>query len=89
MEQGRNGGWIPVRRQQKGGEAQGKEAKHGLFTVFVDKLPLAMDAKSLFNLFTKFRIMKDVFIPAKRRIVTNSRFGFVRFDCHVAADIAI
>ncbi|KAL7264043.1 hypothetical protein ACSBR1_002075 [Camellia fascicularis] len=48
-----------------------------------------MDAKTVFELFTKFRIAKDVFIPAKRRIVTNSRFGFVRFDCHVVADIAI
>ncbi|KAL7228748.1 hypothetical protein ACSBR2_007444 [Camellia fascicularis] len=89
MEQGGNRGWIPVERQQKGGEAQGKEVKHGLFTVFVDNLPSAMDAKILFNLFTKFGIVKDVFIPAKRRIVTNSRFGFVRFDCYVAADIAI
>ncbi|GMP29300.1 hypothetical protein CsSME_00004464 [Camellia sinensis var. sinensis] len=31
----------------------------------------------------------DVFIPFKRRKVTNSRFGFVRFDCPVVADIAI
>ncbi|KAL7235563.1 hypothetical protein ACSBR1_018954 [Camellia fascicularis] len=91
MEQRGNGGWIPVGRQRKGGKAQGKKAKHGLFTIFVDNLPSAMDAKILFDLFTKFGIMKDVFIPkfAKRRIVTNSRFGFVRFDCHVAADIAI
>ncbi|KAL7228990.1 hypothetical protein ACSBR2_007647 [Camellia fascicularis] len=48
-----------------------------------------MDTKSLFKLFTKFGIVKDVFIPSKRRKVTNSRFGFVRFDCHVAADVAI
>ncbi|KAL7161595.1 hypothetical protein ACSBR2_042126 [Camellia fascicularis] len=89
MEQGENGGWIPVGRQQKGGETQGKEAKHGLLTVLVDNLPLAMDAKTLFELFTKFGIVKDVFILAKRRIVTNSIFGFVRFDCHVVADIAI
>ncbi|KAL7235297.1 hypothetical protein ACSBR1_018740 [Camellia fascicularis] len=31
----------------------------------------------------------DVFIPSKRRLVSHFRFGFVRFDCHVAADIAI
>ncbi|KAF5959503.1 hypothetical protein HYC85_000712, partial [Camellia sinensis] len=54
-----------------------------------DNISNAMDAKTLFNLFTKFGIVKDVFIPAKRRVVTNSRFGFMRFDCHVAADIAI
>ncbi|KAL7221578.1 hypothetical protein ACSBR1_023520 [Camellia fascicularis] len=48
-----------------------------------------MDAKTLFKLFTQFNIVKDVFIPFKRRTVTNSRFGFVRFDCPVVADIAI
>ncbi|KAL7205338.1 hypothetical protein ACSBR2_018313 [Camellia fascicularis] len=31
----------------------------------------------------------DVFIPSKRRLVSHSRFGFVRFDYHVAVDIAI
>ncbi|KAL7253605.1 hypothetical protein ACSBR1_008025 [Camellia fascicularis] len=48
-----------------------------------------MDAKSLFKFFSKFGIVKDVFIPSKRRVVSHSRFGFVRFDCNVAADIAI
>ncbi|GMP43343.1 hypothetical protein CsSME_00012735 [Camellia sinensis var. sinensis] len=48
-----------------------------------------MDAKSLYKLFTKFGIVKDVFIPFKRRKVSNSRFGFMRFNCHVAADVAI
>ncbi|KAL7248610.1 hypothetical protein ACSBR2_003365 [Camellia fascicularis] len=48
-----------------------------------------MDAKSVYKLFTKFGIVKDVFIPFKRRKVSNSRFGFVRFDCSVAADVAI
>ncbi|KAL7185022.1 hypothetical protein ACSBR2_027044 [Camellia fascicularis] len=57
--------------------------------MFVDNLPRSMDAKSLFKLFTKFGIVQDVFIPFKRRKTTNSRFGFVRYDCHVALDIAI
>ncbi|KAL7212577.1 hypothetical protein ACSBR2_015296 [Camellia fascicularis] len=48
-----------------------------------------MDAKTLFKLFTQFGIVKDVFIPFKRRTVSNSRFGFVRFDCPVAAEITI
>ncbi|KAL7163339.1 hypothetical protein ACSBR2_039437 [Camellia fascicularis] len=89
MEQERNGGWIPVVSQWKGDRGQGKEAIHGLFTVFVDNIPSRMDAKSLFKLFTKCGIVKDVFIPFKRMIVTNSSFGFVRFDCHIAADVAI
>ncbi|KAL7213565.1 hypothetical protein ACSBR2_016149 [Camellia fascicularis] len=85
----RYGGWILVVRHWKGGGAKCNEVCHGLFTVFVDNLPQTMDVRSLFKLFTKFGIVKDVFIPFKRRVVTKSRFGFVRFDCSVAADIAI
>ncbi|KAL7193518.1 hypothetical protein ACSBR2_025181 [Camellia fascicularis] len=48
-----------------------------------------MDPKALFQLFTKFGIVKDVFIPHKRRKATNTRFGFVRFDCSVAANVAV
>ncbi|KAL7243042.1 hypothetical protein ACSBR1_015451 [Camellia fascicularis] len=62
---------------------------YGLFTVFVDNIPSSMDGKSLFKLFSKFGIIQDVFIPFKRRIVLNSRFDFVRFDYHVAADVTI
>ncbi|KAL7254073.1 hypothetical protein ACSBR1_008468 [Camellia fascicularis] len=48
-----------------------------------------MDPKGLFNLFCKFGIVKDVFIPGKRRQATRSRFGFVRYDCEVVAAMAI
>ncbi|KAL7225022.1 hypothetical protein ACSBR1_020325 [Camellia fascicularis] len=48
-----------------------------------------MDPKGLFQFFTKFGVVKDVFIPNKRRKTSNSRFGFVRFDCPVAARIAV
>ncbi|GMP79618.1 hypothetical protein CsSME_00035095 [Camellia sinensis var. sinensis] len=89
MEQQRKGGWIPVVNQWKGGRGKGMEASHGLFSVFVDHIPSKMDAKSLFKFFSKFGIVKDVFIPFKRRVVSHSRFGFVRFDCNVAVDIAI
>ncbi|KAL7212877.1 hypothetical protein ACSBR2_015550 [Camellia fascicularis] len=37
----------------------------------------------------KYVVVKDVFIPQKRRRVTNSRFGSVRFDCAVAAQVAV
>ncbi|GMP75547.1 hypothetical protein CsSME_00032594 [Camellia sinensis var. sinensis] len=78
MAQGGNGGWIPVvRRRERVGD-QSKEAKHRLFTVFVDNLPSAMDTKTL-----------DVFIPFKKRAVTSSIFGFVRFNCPVTKNIAI
>ncbi|KAL7186858.1 hypothetical protein ACSBR2_028549 [Camellia fascicularis] len=48
-----------------------------------------MDAKALFRLFKKFGVVKDVYIPFKRRKVTNSRFGFVKFDREVASNIAV
>ncbi|KAL7196661.1 hypothetical protein ACSBR1_036639 [Camellia fascicularis] len=48
-----------------------------------------MDPKGLSELFTKFGELKDVFIPNKRRKMTNTKFGFVRFDCAVAAKVAI
>ncbi|XP_028089322.1 uncharacterized protein LOC114289755 [Camellia sinensis] len=48
-----------------------------------------MNPKSLFQLFAKFGIVKDVFIPKKRRKITGSRFGFVRYDCSVAAEMAV
>ncbi|KAL7263702.1 hypothetical protein ACSBR1_001793 [Camellia fascicularis] len=57
----------------------GKE--DGIFTIFVDNLPESMTPKGLFKLFTKFGIIKDVFIPMKRMKLTGSRFGFVRYGC--------
>ncbi|KAL7196128.1 hypothetical protein ACSBR1_036196 [Camellia fascicularis] len=82
-------GWIPVLRQKGRQGTWKKEERINVFTVFVDNLPNLMNPKSLFNLFTKFGVVKDVFIPHKRRRVTNTRFGFVSFDCIVAATIAI
>ncbi|XP_028097062.1 serine/arginine-rich splicing factor 8-like [Camellia sinensis] len=61
----------------------------GLFTIFVDEIPNSMDPKSLYTLFNKLGIVKDVFIPMKRRQVTGSRFGFVRYDCKVVADMVV
>ncbi|XP_028061620.1 uncharacterized protein LOC114265048 [Camellia sinensis] len=83
------GGWIPVVKQRRRGGAWDKEVRRGLHTIFVDNLPRSMDAKSLFKLFSKFGVVSDVFIPFKRRRVSNSRFGFVRFGCPVASDVAI
>ncbi|KAL7204776.1 hypothetical protein ACSBR2_017813 [Camellia fascicularis] len=59
-----------------------------MYTLFVDNLPDSMEPRSMFDLFIKFGVVKDVFIPQKRRKTTNTRFGFVRFDCPVAASIA-
>ncbi|GMP28256.1 hypothetical protein CsSME_00003879 [Camellia sinensis var. sinensis] len=84
-----NEGGFPLDRWREGDGDQCKDVKYGLFTVFVDNLPSAMDAKALFKLFSQFGIVKNVFIPFKRRTVSKSRFGFVRFNCPVTADIAI
>ncbi|KAL7235111.1 hypothetical protein ACSBR1_018574 [Camellia fascicularis] len=84
-----NGGGIPLERWREGDGDQCKDVKYGLFTVFVDNLPSAMDVKVLFKLFSQFGIAKNDFIPFKRRTMSKSRFGFVRFNCPVAADIAI
>ncbi|KAL7222748.1 hypothetical protein ACSBR1_024450 [Camellia fascicularis] len=34
-------------------------------------------------------LILDVFIPKKRRKITGSRFGFVRYDCSVTATMAV
>ncbi|KAL7242294.1 hypothetical protein ACSBR1_014791 [Camellia fascicularis] len=83
------GGWIPVVNHRKMREAWRKEASKGLFSVFMDNIPYKMDPKALFQLFTKFGIVRDVFIPQKRRKATNTRFGFVRFDCSMVANVAV
>ncbi|KAL7196454.1 hypothetical protein ACSBR1_036462 [Camellia fascicularis] len=91
MEQRKDGGWIPVVKQK------GRQANHdrwnagrrpGLYTLFVDNLPDSMEPRSMYALFIKFGVVKDVFIPQKRRKTTNTRFGFVRFDCPVVAKVA-
>ncbi|CAL5338854.1 unnamed protein product [Camellia sinensis] len=47
-----------------------------------------MSPRGLHELFSKFGVVRDVFIPQKRRRVLNTRFGFVRFDCQIAASMA-
>ncbi|KAL7230391.1 hypothetical protein ACSBR2_008807 [Camellia fascicularis] len=79
------GGWIPVFHQKH----KSSRGYLSLQTIFVDNLPGSMDPKGLYTLFTKFGVVKDVFIPSKRRKATRSRFGFVRYDCPVAAKVAI
>ncbi|KAL7212284.1 hypothetical protein ACSBR2_015041 [Camellia fascicularis] len=53
--------------------------------LFVDDLSEGMNPKGLFVLFSNFGVVKDVFIPNKRRRGTSSRSGFVRDDCPIAA----
>ncbi|KAL7231486.1 hypothetical protein ACSBR2_009690 [Camellia fascicularis] len=77
------GGWKPVFRRRQG--RQGPLAK--LHTIFVDEIPESMNPKGLFTMFSNFGVVKDVYIPEKRRKATRTRF--VRYDCPVAPGIAI
>ncbi|KAL7188418.1 hypothetical protein ACSBR1_038297 [Camellia fascicularis] len=89
MEKGRQGGWIPVlnRKERQGGWRN--EANARLFTIFVDAIPSSMNSKMVFDIFRKLGVVKDVYILQKRRKVRNTRFAFVRYDCEVAAEIAV
>ncbi|GMP74524.1 hypothetical protein CsSME_00031927 [Camellia sinensis var. sinensis] len=84
-----SGGWIPVVKQRGKQEARKSVGSAVVFTVFVDNLPNSMNSIGLFNLFGKFGVVKDSFIPQKRRRNTNTRFGFVRYSCEVAANVAV
>ncbi|XP_028061432.1 uncharacterized protein LOC114264892 [Camellia sinensis] len=83
------GGWNPVFRKRQMGNQGNRSVEKGLYTIFVDELPDSMTPRSLFTLFNNFGVVKDAFIPAKRRKATGSRFGFVRYDCNVAAEMAV
>ncbi|KAL7193396.1 hypothetical protein ACSBR2_025082 [Camellia fascicularis] len=79
------GGWMPVFRRRSG--------RHGsltkLHTLFLDEILESMNPKGLFTMFSSFGVVKDVYIPEKRRKATKTRFGFVMYDCPVAPRLAI
>ncbi|KAL7264029.1 hypothetical protein ACSBR1_002062 [Camellia fascicularis] len=83
------GGWIRIVKRRGGQGSRRVDNHFGRYTLFVDNLPQSMDPKGLFTLFKKFGVVNDVFIPHKRRRITASRFGFVRFSCQVAANVAV
>ncbi|KAL7188470.1 hypothetical protein ACSBR1_038347 [Camellia fascicularis] len=82
-------GWTSVTRKRKPSYHQIHHRGPGLITVFVDNLPESMVPKSLFTLFSSYGVVKGVFIPNKRRKATGSRLGFVRYDCQIAAKVAV
>ncbi|KAH7856535.1 hypothetical protein Vadar_002571 [Vaccinium darrowii] len=60
-----------------------------LFTLFVDNIPDHSSQPWLRKLFNNYGVVKDVFIPVKRSKATGCKFGFIRYDCHVSAGVAI
>ncbi|XP_028115038.1 serine/arginine-rich splicing factor SC35-like [Camellia sinensis] len=83
------GGWNPVLRRRRVANQNGGSVDNGVVTIFVDEIPNSMTPKCLFALFNNFGVVKDAFIPSKRRKATGSRFGFVRYDYKVAAEMAV
>ncbi|GMP47690.1 hypothetical protein CsSME_00015322 [Camellia sinensis var. sinensis] len=84
-----SGGWRPVVKQRNRVIGRKHGGRGRLITVFVDNLPESIDPRGLFMLFNKFGVVRDVFIPNKRRRIYSTRFGFMRYDCLVAANVAI
>lgn len=82
------GGWVPVIRNHRthsNGKLKGKK----IVTLFVDNIPEDRDLQWLTRTFNKFGVVWNAFIPRKRSIWNGSKFGFVRFDCHVSAGMAV
>ncbi|XP_028099290.1 serine/arginine-rich splicing factor 2-like [Camellia sinensis] len=83
------GGWKPVIRKHGGARSMHQRSESGIYIVFVDNLLESMEPKGLYTLFNNFGVVQDVFIPHKRRKMTRSRFGFVRYNCSIAASMAV
>lgn len=60
-----------------------------MFTLFVDNIPEERVQTWLQRTFNKFGVVKDAFIPRKRSKRTGNKFGFVRYNCHVSAGMAV
>lgn len=83
-----DGGWIPVLRNHRASPGNRTKSKE-IFTLFVDNIPEVKDQQWLQSTFNKFGVVKDAFIPWKRSKRTRNRFGFVRYECHVSAGMAV
>ncbi|GAB2290083.1 hypothetical protein Dimus_024373 [Dionaea muscipula] len=78
--------WRLAVDSRKARFCSGNGSSGPLVSLFVDNLPEYMKARNLFMLLNKFVKVVDVFIPWKRRVVSNSRFGFVKVKGYSAAD---
>ncbi|KAH7860021.1 hypothetical protein Vadar_008228 [Vaccinium darrowii] len=85
-----NGVWIPVVKNTRCHvHGMVNHRYQGFHTLFVDNLPVDVGINEFRELFNKYGVVRDVFIPLKRSKVSGNKFGFVRYDCHVSADVAI
>ncbi|GAB2274956.1 hypothetical protein Dimus_009725 [Dionaea muscipula] len=87
--EGNSRGWISVLNSRS---HRGNTMIHGrggrLFTLFVEDIPDSMDYVEMNKMFAKFGVVRDVYLP-KKKSMAGKRFGFVRYDCSVAAEVAI
>lgn len=58
-------------------------------TIFADNLPVGIRKIWVYNLFSKYGKIREVFIPNKRSKITNQSFGFVRLSDISEATLAI
>lgn len=88
-------GWIPVVGNQRKTNTFrgyknlnfGGKGENQSFTLFIDNLPEFTSQAWLRNSSPNLALLG--IIPQKRSKVTGRRFGFVRYDCEVVADLAI
>ncbi|GAB2289444.1 hypothetical protein Dimus_023753 [Dionaea muscipula] len=78
--------WNPVTRK-KAWRQRGMQ-NDLVVTIYVEDLPEQLNRKEMHHLFSKFGVVCDVYIPFKRNW-KGMRFGFVRYGCKVAADVAV
>ncbi|GAB2280111.1 Serine arginine-rich splicing factor 2 [Dionaea muscipula] len=82
--------WRPVLRRyaRRQGYADRRQSEDVEFSVFVDDIPTDMELNDVRRVFKNFGIVTDVFLPRKKS-VRGTRFGFVRYNCEVAAWMAV
>ncbi|KAH7834714.1 hypothetical protein Vadar_018880 [Vaccinium darrowii] len=90
-----DGGWIPVignGNRDEGGKIHRARLRSGdetIFTLFIDNLPEDVSHSWLKKLFSNYGVVIDAFIPEKRSKVTGRKFGFIRYNCSISAEVAI
>ncbi|KAL9685095.1 hypothetical protein QQ045_022542 [Rhodiola kirilowii] len=89
---------VRYRRERLGGETKSPIERRGgdflrlresLYSVFVDNIPVNRDERWVRALFNMVGRTMDVFIPARERKASRSRFGFVRYKSKGEAEAAI
>ncbi|GAB2286815.1 hypothetical protein Dimus_021208 [Dionaea muscipula] len=88
-EKSEAGGWTTVLQKRYQRVTAGERGRYGkMIMLFVEDMPDSMDQHAMFKLFSKFGVVRDVYLPNKRKRL-GKQFGFVHFDCEVIVEVAI